>query len=213
MRGGRTRWCKPSVIVAVLCASSALAAASPCDDEAAELHAHLERAHRNARRWDTAWAIGLAGAASVQLALAFTETSPLGEYDQDFEETLYVGATKATLGVGLHLILPLKIRVPDGTTCAELPALRAALAEAGRHERNAFFLNHLGGFAVNLTGAAILASRRSLATGAVSFALGFPVGLAATYTMPRASWHRWREQRATWTVGVSSRGAWLAGSW
>ena len=33
----------------------------------------------------------------------------------------------------------------------------------------------------------------------LSAGLGIPVGLIATYTMPRGSWHYWREH--DWSVG------------
>ena len=62
-------------------------------------------------------------------------------------------------------------------------------------------LNLFGGLALNVAGAAFLWSRRSLSVGAISFAMSYPVGLLSTYTMPRASWHLWRAEHATWTAG------------
>ena len=153
-----------------------------------------------------------------QVALAVTETDPFGTFDEDDREILYVGAIKATLGLGSRVVRPLRARVPvaSGDACADVAALRAAVAEAGRHERQAFFLTHLGGIAVNLAGASVLWYRRGFGVAALSFALSFPVAPISAYTQPRGSWHLWREQRATWQLGVSPReggGAmlWLGG--
>ena len=181
------------------------------------LRTHLEREARRAHRWNTAWAIAFGGAAVAQLALAVTETDPFGTFDRDDQEILYLGAAKATLGVASRVVRPLRVHVPvaSGDACTDVAALRDALADAGRHERQTFFLTHLGGLAVNLTGAVILAVRRSFGVGALSFALSLPVAPLSAYTQPRGSWHLWREQRASWQVGVMPRdgGAllWLGG--
>jgi len=98
-----------------------------------------------------------------------------------------------------------------------VPALRAALEDAGRRQRRGFWLSHLGGTALNLATSALLTYRRSLEVGAISFGIGYSVGLVHVYTQPRRGWRAWRERRASWTVGVSGdgRGAgallWLGG--
>jgi hypothetical protein len=185
---------------------AAQAEAAACADEAASLRAHLTAEAHRARRWNTAWAIGFGGAAAAQLALAVSRTNPLGTFDRDYEETLYTGAAKASIGMLVRLVMPLRIRLPApaDSPCADVLALRTALADAGRRERRSFWLTHIGGTALNLAGAALLTYRRSLAIGAVSFAISYPVGPLHAYTQPRRSWHRWRADRASWTIGASS---------
>jgi hypothetical protein len=189
------------------------AAATSCADEAVSVRAHLELESRRARRWNTAWVIAFGGAAVVQGTLAVTETKPFGTFDRDYEETLYVGAAKATIGAAARLVLPLHIAVPAASAdpCSDLPALRDALADAGRRERRTFWLTHLGGLALNLAGAALLTYRRSFSVGVTSFLISFPIGPTSAYTEPRRSWHRWRESRASWSVSATTDGAmvWL----
>ena len=182
------------------------AAAATCEEESAELRALVTDEARRARRWNTAWGIGFAAASAGQLALALTETKPFGEFDRDYEETLYAGVGKAALGTLVRIVLPLRVTVPaaTGEPCADVPALRAALADAGRRERRGFWFSHLGGTALNLATSALLTYRRSLSVGAISFGLGYSVGLAHVYTQPRRAWRSWRERRDGWTVGVST---------
>lgn len=198
-------------------AAAAQAEAAACDEEAVELRAHLVAEARWARRWNTAWAISFGGVAAAQLALGLSRTNPFGPFDRDYEETVYVGAAKAGVGMLVRLVMPLRVRVPAriGEPCADVAALRAALADVGRRERRSFWLTHLGGTALNLAGAAVLAYRRSLSVGAVSFAISYPIGPLHAYTAPRRSWHRWRAHRASWSVGASAGAAttvWLGGA-
>jgi len=212
---------RTAVVAAALASPQAIgtAAAAPCEEETAELRALLTSEARRSRIWNTAWLITFATASAGQLTLALTGTKPLGTFDRDFEETLYVGAAKASLGVIVRTVLPLRASVPPpaAAPCADLPALRAALADAGRRQRRGFWLTHIGGTALNLAGVALLTYRRSFPVGAASFAISYPVGLAHAYTQPRRGWHAWRERRSSWTVGVSgvARGAgatlWLGG--
>ncbi len=193
--------------------------AASCEAEAAELRAHLELEACKAFRWNTLWAIAFGAAATAQLGFALGEVSPTGgTFDRATEETLYVGATKATIGVLARVTMPLRISVPatSGDACAQVTILRAALAEAGRRERRSFWLTHLGGTALNLAGAGFLTARHGLTTGAISFAISYPVGPASAYTQPRGSWKHWRARRSTWVVGVTGGdGAqlWLGGAW
>ena len=61
---------------------------------------------------------------------------------------------------------------------------------------------------LNGAGFLILWRLESLDRGLVSLATGVPVGLLATYTMPRASWHLWRD--SSWTIAyVPRRDGWL----
>lgn len=203
----------------ILVVASSQANAATCEQEAVALRSHLEREAHRARVWNTAWAVAFGAAAAGQVALALAEVDPFGTFDEDDREILYVGAIKATLGVGSRVVRPLRARVPaaSGDACADVAALRASVAEAGRRERQTFFLTHFGGIAVNLAGAAVLWYRRGFGIGALSFALSFPIAPIAAYTQPRGSWHLWREQRASWQLGVSPReggGAmlWLGGA-
>jgi hypothetical protein len=63
-------------------------------------------------------------------------------------------------------------------------------------------MTHLGGLAVNLAGGAILWHERSFRVGLVSVLVSLPIGPFTAYTMPRGAWHRWRDEKASWTVGV-----------
>lgn len=217
------------VLVVALAVPARAAHANDCATEAAELRTHLTVEKRRAFRWNTAWAIAFGAAAAGQLTLALTKYRPIGEFDRDYEETLYVGAAKASIGVAARLVLPLRITVPPPAAdpCSDVVALRSALADAGRRERRSFWLTHLGGTALNLAGAALLTHRRSFKVGAISFAISYPVGPANAYTQPRRSWKLWRERRATWAVGLSAGPsplapspststtwtAWVGGTW
>lgn len=184
-----------------------------CTEEAAELRAQLSAEARRARIWNIGWGAAFGVAAVGAVALAVTETRPFGTFTDDDRDLYYVAAGKATIGLAARLVIPLRIDVPAAAAepCADAIALRAAVAEAGRRERRMFWLGHLGGLAVNLAGVVVLAERRSFGIGALSFAIGYPVGLASSYTQPRRSWHLWRERRASWTAIVGPRGVWLAG--
>ncbi len=208
-------------------ALAALVTASPparatCEAEAADLRVHLRAERDSAFWWNTGWAIAFGVAAAGQLTVALLELTPGGEFDRDNADTLYVGAAKATIGLASRLVLPLTIPVPVklDDPCRDLASLRDALTLAGTRERRSFWLTHLGGTALNLAGAILLGYRRSFEIGALSFAIGYPVGLANAYTQPRRSWKKWRREQATWSVGavgVRSDGtdwtAWVGGRW
>src|SRR6185436_61137 len=105
---------RTAVVAAALASPQAIgtAAAAPCEEETAELRALLTSEARRSRIWNTAWLITFATASAGQLTLALTGTKPLGTFDRDFEETLYVGAAKASLGVIVRTVLPLRASVP-----------------------------------------------------------------------------------------------------
>lgn len=190
------------------------AARADCAQDADALRAHLTREAHRVRTWNTAWAIGFGVAAAGQFTLAALEEKPLGTFDRDYQETLYVGSAKATIGFLARVVMPLRVDLPaaEPDRCAELGALRASLAAIGKKERQTFWLTHLGGLALNLTGAAILWERRSFSVGAISLLISLPVGPTSAYTMPRGSWHRWRSERASWTVAVVPvQAGWTAG--
>ncbi len=181
-------------------------ASADCAQDADLLRAHLEDAAPRVRRWNTAWALAYSGAAVGQLGLALTETKPFGTFDQDYKETMYVGAAKATIGAASRIVLPLKVRIPprDPDRCVDLAALRGSLARIAKDEKQTFWLTHLGGLALNLGGSWLLWHRRSFRVGAISFLMSFPVGSLSAYTQPRASWHEFRSESPTWSVGIGA---------
>src|SRR5262245_46946019 len=131
-------------------AVGARAGAGTCDEEAVALRTHLEREAHRATTWNTAWAIAFGAVAVAQVTLAVTETDPFGMFDRDDEEVLYLGAGKATLGLLSRVVRPLRVHVPmaSGDACADVAALRDAVADVGRQERQTFFVTHLGGLAL-----------------------------------------------------------------
>ena len=202
-----------------------LAAAAPawaddaCAPEAAALRAHLVDAERATYRWNLGWTIAFGAASAGQVALAALEVNPLGTFDANYRDTLYVGAAKAGLGFASRLVLPLAVDVPAplADRCADRAVLRATLTRLATKERRLFWLTHLGGMALNLGGMALLWERHGATTGLVSFAISYPVGMLSAYTLPRGSWKRWRAERAGWTVGVGATGLGpsvsIAGAW
>ena len=140
-----------------------------------------------AHAWNVDWGLIFFGVTVVQAAGALT---PVGDKQRD---TLIVGAAKSGIGALSHAILPIKID--------KLGECRRALAAAGKLERNLFFLNHLGGLAVNIGGAVVLGHLHSWKDGLLSFAIGWPVGLLHAYTLPRGAWHYVRSVTATPTDG------------
>jgi len=195
---------RAAVIVFVCALATPARADDACAHDADRLRAHLTDAARATRRWNVGWGLGFAGAAVGQGALVAAEVNPFGPYDARMSDTLYVGAAKATIALATRIVMPLGVELPPAQAdrCAELVALRAELAVIARKERRTFWLTHLGGAALNLAGAGLLWSRHSFETGAVSFAISYPVGVLSAYTLPRASWRRWRAESASWTVAV-----------
>lgn len=196
------RW----VVLAIVISISTTSHAQTCEQEAAELREHLTTERRRARRWNVAWGVAFGAAVVGQLAFAIAEVDPLGrEFTTDTEETLYVGAAKATLAVGSKVFLPLRIPVPEpaADACADVKSLREALALAAKREKRSFWLTHIGGTTINIAGATILTIRRSFKVGAISFAISYPIGPASAYTQPRRSWKLYRERQPQWTVGAS----------
>lgn len=172
-----------------------------CARDAGVLRATLEHDAHRAAIWRYGWAIGFGAGAIAQAALvpAFSDRRERG--------TLWVGAAKSAIGAVSRLAIPLRVPVPPATAdaCADVAALHAAIATAGQNERVAFWLNHVGGLLVNLAGVVVLARYTDRETALLSFAIGYPVGLAGTYTVPRDAWHAWRDT-ATITVAPTTTG-------
>lgn len=195
----------------------ALPAAAGCDPveataRAVRIEAHLAAEARAARRWNVGWAITFAGLSAVQLGAVGVEWTPFGEFDDDTREGLYVGAAKAALASAARLAMPLRVERParTGDPCADLAAAERALRATARRERRAFFVNHTGSVAFSLAGLLLLGLHYDTwEEGAISVALGYPVGLLSTYTMPRGSWRAVRRgdllaggDGASWQLGV-----------
>jgi hypothetical protein len=176
------------------------AAATPCGDPSA-LRAELQRESTRVKQWNWAWRITYTTLAVGQLAVAAS-----GEVDRDTTQALWVGGAKSSLGALGQWLSTLRIRVPPptGDACTDRSQLRLVAERAAFEERKAFWVSHIGGLVINLTGSAIVAERVSLEDGIVSFATGYAVGLLSIYTMPRASWGRTRA--AAWTAGVVTGG-------
>jgi hypothetical protein len=174
--------------------------ASACDPaEAAELRAHLGGQASHARKWNIGWAVAFGTAAVATGTVGFINPLP------DMQTGLYVSAGKASIGALARLILPLRIPLPEASAdaCADVAALRKAVALAAKRERGNFYLNHIGGIVVNGGGAAIIYWKTdSIGQALLSVAIGYPIGLISNYTGPRGSWRLYRERKQTWTTAV-----------
>jgi hypothetical protein len=192
------------VAVVALVAPVAPAAAQACDPvEAgtrdAAIRRHLDQQAHRAKIWDLAWGIGLSAAAAGQIGLVAAEWHPLEDYNDDVEAALYVGAGKSIVSAAAHVVLPLKIVKPpaaSGDACADVTAAERALAETAGNQRTAFFVNHAGSVAFAVGGLLILGlGFDTWSEGWKSAAVSYPLGLAITYTLPRASWKAVRSGR------------------
>jgi hypothetical protein len=150
------------------------ASAAPCD---LTTERHDEAAHFE--RWRIGWTVAYGALTAGQAGLALARWNPLGTYDRQFRDTLVVGAVESGLGTLAMVLAP---RIADDTPCAK----------AGALERTLFWSSHAGNLVVNAAGSLILAHETTWSAGVVSFALGYPIGLLSTYTMPRGAWHAMR---------------------
>lgn len=197
---------------------SARAETPPCDPVAAartmaEHRGLLEDQARRSRSWNAVWGIGYFVAAAGQFAFAAKpEWAPI-DVDDDMQKGLYVGAVKSAIGSAARIVVPLRAIQPDfdvNDPCGGAAAAEAALRITARKQKTSFWLNHLGGLAVNLGGSLVLGlGYDAWGAAATSFAVGYPVGLLSTYTMPRGAWQELRERHAL-TVTVSPMGNGLA---
>ena len=81
-----------------------------------------------------------------------------------------------------------------------------ALAKTAANEKRSFFLNHLGSLALNVAGLLYLGLQEDeWGEGAKSIAIGYPIGMLAVYTQPRATWKARRRGTFEATVGVARR--------
>jgi hypothetical protein len=170
--------------------------AHACAPDAAEqadaIDARLARQAHKAAVWDHGWAIGFGVLAVGQAGMGIGEWVPGRPFDDDARAGVWVGAAKSAIGSLSHLVLPLKIVRGGGETepCAHLAASAHALAESAKHEKEVFWLNHVGSLALNVGGALVLGlGFDAWKEGLMSFAIGYPVGLLSVYTQPRGAWH------------------------
>lgn len=150
-----------SRIALALVACCSVAAAEPCPVIAHEQH--------RADRWDLTWGLLLSAGTVVQGAAALTPPLP-----RDFRVGAALGAGKSFIGAMGHWGLPLRI---DDRGCD--------VAHAASVERANFWLFHIGNFVVNTSGFVAEAELTDWQHAAAAFALGYAVGLAQIYTMPR----------------------------
>src|SRR4051794_18504128 len=139
-----------AVWLVLLCRGTA-AAQPPC---ALDLEAH------RAERWDTTWGLLLSSGAIVQGAVALTP-----QVDDATRRAAAVGASESLIGAMGVWLVPLRID-PHGT-CEQAAAV----------ERRTFWMLHVGNLVVNAGGGIALAQMTDWSRGAVSFALGYAVGL------------------------------------
>lgn len=167
-------------IALVLAVASSTARAEPTTEDGCALaRSGIVIEHDRARAWNIGWGIGLGAAAVAQVVAA-----PLiGNREQ--RDTLYVGAAESAIGAASSLVLPLSIE-PAATDCRDFAS---EMAPAARRERDAFYLNHIGGLVVNLAGALVLAHYTTVDNAALAFGVGYAVALVRTYTAPRWAWH------------------------
>lgn len=193
-----------SLITLAAVAAARVAAAAPCEADAAALRAELDRESRRVDRWVLAWRIVYTAATVGELAAAAS-----GEASPDNTQGFWVGGAKSSLAALGFWFSPLRIHVPppSGDACTDLSMLRNTAERIASDERAAFWTAHVGGLILNIGGALLLSETASWRVGVTSFATGYPVGLLSTYTMPRTSWGRVRERN--WAAGVSTgRGRW-----
>jgi hypothetical protein len=186
------------VIALGICLLARAAHAQPCGD-ASTLRTELEAESVRVDHWTLAWRITYTALAAGELGVAAS-----GTLGHDNAEAAVVGGVKSLIGALGQWLTPLRIDVPAPApaddACADRTALRATAERAAHDERQAFWVSHVGGLVINLAGAAFLAQQVSWQSGLLSFATGYPIGLLAAYTMPRASWRRVREP--SWTASV-----------
>lgn len=213
-----------SVCLAILAGNAR--ADGACDEAAAEVRIGeitrlLDDQARRTRLWNVGWAIGFSAVAVGQGVFTWKPSwSPI-DIDADLREGMGVSAGKAAIAALSRIILPLKGERfgyrPDETACSALPRAEGALAYTARRQKRSFWLNHIGGIALNLSGVAVLGFAYDNWGGALtSFVLGSAVGAASSYTMPRGAWkaqRRWYPDGLTVTPVVSAETRGLAVGW
>jgi hypothetical protein len=175
-----------SLAVAVVCV--ARLAHAECDP--APLRAQLADEASRMDHWRYGWSIANGAATILQLAPVVARSNPFGTYDRDFRDANLVGAAQSAVAAIGSLLAPgIDVPAPQADACADLVALRAARAAAGHAERVTFIASHAQNLVLNVAGSAVLLERTGWSAALIAFAIGYPIGLLETYTMPRESWH------------------------
>jgi hypothetical protein len=107
--------------------------------------------------------------------------------------SLYLGAGKATIGLGARLVIPPRVARPalTGDVCADERALRAAIARTALRERRSMALNVFGGLALNVGTSLWLGLREdSWRDAGISFGMGTVVSIVSALTQPRRVWRQ-----------------------
>lgn len=173
-----------------------VAAAEPaaCDPAlAARLDRVLGAEARTAARWRWTWAAIFGAAAVGQLAIATADVFPDDDRHDARQMSLYLGAAKAAIGVGVRLFIPPRIARParTGEACADVRAARAAIAWTAVRERRSMALNVFGGLALNVSGSLYLGLVEDSWTDAgISFGMGTVVSIISAVTQPRRVWRQ-----------------------
>ena len=195
------------LVVVLVVGGVGRAAAQACDEARdARIRAQIERERRAARTWNVGFGAFYLVTAGAQAGFAAAEWAPLLDIDDDKVVSLWVGAGKSTIGLVSKLILPLETPRPAviADTCASLAEAERALAELGRNQQKSFWLNALGGFAVNLGGAVIIQLETDNWTEtATSFGIGIAVSVVTNFTQPRTTWRRGELPGPTATITVA----------
>jgi len=152
-----------------------------CGVAAAEPPCDLAHEAHRVERWDQTWGLLLSAGAIVQGAVALTP-----QVDDTTRRVAAVGATESLIVAAGAWILPMRID-PRGTC-----------DQAATVERNTFRFLHIGNVLYNAAGGIVVTELTDWSHGAVSFAVGYAVGLAQIYTMPRL--------HSTWTTAVAPTG-------
>lgn len=189
------------VVLASVMALGRAATAAPCEADANELRADLQREASRTRVWTWAWRITYTAGAVAQFGIAAS-----GEASRDDTQSLWVGGAKSALAAfGVWAAPPrIEVPVPTGDACTDRSLLRGARQRNASNQRAALWAGHIGGFIVGGIGAVVLAERVSWQSGLTSFALGYSVSLLNIYTMPRASLRRTRDR--AWTASIVAGG-------
>lgn len=182
-------------------ASAELTARSEqCALDNTQLRRFLDDQASRTRTWNLAWGTVFTVAAVGEYSMLAAGWSPLGEWNDDVRAGTLAGGIKASVGVVSKVFLPLRAVRPaaeTGDPCVDLAVAETALALAAKRQKRAFYMNHFGGLAVNLAGVLALGLwADSWKQGAISFAIGAPIGIFSTYTMPRGAWKTARRRAA-----------------
>ncbi|HSD87008.1 MAG TPA: hypothetical protein VLB44_05815 [Kofleriaceae bacterium] len=195
--GGAGRAAIVVVLVGLVLSTRSAHASDPgvsCDAEVAELREALGKEAHWADTWNTVWRLTFTTTAVGTAAVGFWD--PI----HSWQAGLYVSAGKSTVGALARWIMPLRIHVPPPTNdaCADLQALHDEIKRIAKKEKSLFIMGHIGGIVLNGLGGYIVYKYSSAGQAALSVGVGYPIGLISNYTMPRRSWHRWRDH--TWDV-------------